>query len=128
MNGVWAILPFRYSDIVPISARHLAPMLFVTSLLVTAIVGIFAHALWWLPLLPLAAYGAVALAATADIARKEKDWAVVSFVPLVFTLLHFPYGFGSLWAAVRSPLALTKHLLTMPGRRIELKEVSGSPL
>jgi glycosyltransferase involved in cell wall biosynthesis len=128
VNGVWAILPFRYSDIVPISPRHLAPMLFVMGVLVTAILGIFVHSLWWLPVLALAAYGTGALAATADIARNEPDWRVVAFLPLAFALLHFGYGFGSLWGAMRSPWALIKHLLAMPGRRIELKEVSGSPL
>ena len=39
-NGVWAILPFLYSPIMPVSWRHLVPLIFVTSLLGTAAVRI----------------------------------------------------------------------------------------
>ena len=39
-NGLWAILPFRYSSIVPVSWRHLVPLGFVTSLLGSALLGL----------------------------------------------------------------------------------------
>ena len=32
-NGVWAILPFLYSPIMPVSWRHLVPLIFVTAFL-----------------------------------------------------------------------------------------------
>jgi GT2 family glycosyltransferase len=33
-NGLWAILPFRYSKNIPVSWRHLTPLVFVTTLIV----------------------------------------------------------------------------------------------
>jgi len=33
-NGVWAVLPFAFSDIVPVRPRHLIPLVFVTALAV----------------------------------------------------------------------------------------------
>jgi glycosyltransferase involved in cell wall biosynthesis len=126
-NGVWAILPFRYSDIVPISVRHMVPMFFVIGILLTAIIGFVAHGLWWPFFLLLTAYFALALVATVLIARRERDLRVVAFLPLVFTILHLSYGLGSLWGATRSVRPLAKHIWNA-GRRVKLKEAGSSPL
>jgi glycosyltransferase involved in cell wall biosynthesis len=127
-NGVWAILPFRYSDIVPISLRHMVPMFFVIGLLVTAMIGFVAHGLWSPFLLLLGVYFGLSLGATVFIARRERDLRVVVFLPLVFTILHLSYGFGSLWGALRSLRPLTRHLFGMQSRRVKLKEAGSSPL
>jgi glycosyltransferase involved in cell wall biosynthesis len=124
-NGVWAILPFKYSDIVPISPRHFAPMVFAVGILIAAIAGVLGHNLWWLSVGLLGVYAAFALAATAHIARNEREWRVVLLLPLAFAMLHIPYGFGSLWGALRSGRALSKQLL-MPRRRVKLKEIPNS--
>jgi len=41
INGVWAILPFKYSKIMPVSLRSLVPLFFVVSLLSSWILAIF---------------------------------------------------------------------------------------
>ena len=115
-NGVWAILPFRYSDIVPISLRHMVPMFFVIGILVTAMIGIAAHGLWWPFALLLTLYFAASLGATLLITRRERDLRVLVFLPLVFTILHLSYGLGSLWGALRSLRPLARHLFGMQSR------------
>lgn len=127
-NGVWAILPFRYCDIVPISPRHFVPMFFVIGILVTATIGFVAHGLWWPFLLLLSVYFSLSLGATILIARRERDLKVVVFLPLVFTILHLSYGLGSVWGALHSVRPLAKHLFGMQSRRVKLKEVGSSPL
>ena len=32
-NGVWAILPFKHSRVIPVALRHLVPLVFVSSLI-----------------------------------------------------------------------------------------------
>jgi len=115
-NGVWAILPFRYSEIVPISARHMVPMFFVVGILITVAIGFVVPGLWWPFSLLLGVYLAFALAATVLIARRARDLRVVVFLPLAFAILHFSYGLGSLWGALRSLRPLVKHLFRMPSR------------
>lgn len=39
-NGVWAVLPFLYSPITPVSWRHLVPLIFVSSLLGSCVLGL----------------------------------------------------------------------------------------
>ncbi len=123
-NGVWAILPFRYSDIVPISVRHMVPMFFVIGLLVTATIGFVANGLWWPFLLLITLYFALSLGASVLIARRERDLRVVVFLPMVFTILHVSYGLGSLWGAMRTVRPLAKHLFGMQSRdRVSLGQV-----
>ena len=100
-NGVWAILPFAYSKVMPVSWRHLVPLVFVTGLLVTAMLGVFAASPLWLFLVILGAYTVASLAAASHIAWKERDSRYLILMPLVFGLLHIGYGLGSLWGVVK---------------------------
>jgi GT2 family glycosyltransferase len=124
-NGVWAILPFRYSDIVPISVRHMVPMFFVIGILLTATIGVVARGIWWWPFLVLVGlYLGFSLVATALVARRERDLRVVVFLPLVFAILHISYGLGSLWGALRSVRPLAKHVFGMQSRdRVSLGQL-----
>jgi glycosyltransferase involved in cell wall biosynthesis len=124
-NGVWAILPFRYSNIVPISVRHMVPMFFVIGILLTATIGVVARGTWWWPFLVLVGlYLGFSLVATALVARRERDLRVVVFLPLVFAILHISYGLGSLWGALRSVRPLAKHVFGMQSRdRVSLGQL-----
>jgi len=86
-NGVWAVLPFAYSRGAPVRARHLAPLALVLALLMTP----------W----TAAVYSAANLAASAQVAWRERNWRYLAQMPLVFASLHLPYGAGSLWGALR---------------------------
>jgi glycosyltransferase involved in cell wall biosynthesis len=108
-NGVWAVLPFRYTDVVPVSFRHLVPMFFVASIIVSALLGVALPSLRIVPLLILGAYVLATMLMSVSIAVRERDVRLLVVMPVVFTLLHITYGLGSLWAAVRSSGALFRH-------------------
>ncbi|PJC37335.1 hypothetical protein CO046_01090 [Candidatus Peregrinibacteria bacterium CG_4_9_14_0_2_um_filter_53_11] len=95
-DGIWAILPQKFGA-PPFKLRHLAPLIFVSTLIMLTLGGLF-----WLPLLGLAAiiagtYG-VALT-TASLHLAYKQGSPLMFIPAlpVFFVRHFAYGIGSLW-------------------------------
>lgn len=116
-NGVWAVLPFRYTDVVPVSFRHLVPMLFVGSVIVSALLGLFFLSLRIAPLLILGAYLLATILVSASIAIRERDIRLLFVMPIVFWSLHITYGLGSLWAAVRSTGALFRHAFLLSTRK-----------
>jgi glycosyltransferase involved in cell wall biosynthesis len=100
-NGIWAILPFLYSSIVPVSCRHLVPLAFVGSLLVTAALGLLWVPFFWLFLTILGSYVLVSLVTSFQIAWRERDPRYLILMPFVFGILHFGYGLGSLWGVTK---------------------------
>lgn len=104
-NGVWAILPFLYSEVMPVSWRHLVPLAFVTTLLVFGMLGLSMPLFALLLLSVLSLYVAASLAVSAQIAFKERDLRDLFMMPVVFAALHFAYGIGSLWGLVRVLIA-----------------------
>ena len=109
-NGRWAILPFRYSEAIPISAPHLVPMLCAAAVLVTAVVALLVPALGWLPVVVLAPYFVAAMVAAAAIAKRARDARLVLVLPAIFTALHLSHGLGSLYGALRTTGPLARHL------------------
>ncbi|MBS3918865.1 MAG: glycosyltransferase family 2 protein [Deltaproteobacteria bacterium] len=106
-NGVWAILPFLYSPIIPVSWRHLVPLVFVTVLLGSASLGLFWAPFFYLFLIILSSYGVGNLGASLQIALEKRSIRYMVAMPLIFGALHFPYGLGSLWGVFKilsSPL------------------------
>ncbi len=100
-NGVWAILPFAYSEGMPISLRHVIPLGFVSSFLSTAVGGLTLPPLLWLSGGILGAYGMVNLAASLHAAWLERSLNRMVLMPCVFATLHLAYGLGSLWGLAR---------------------------
>ncbi|HXP85254.1 MAG TPA: glycosyltransferase family 2 protein [Bryobacteraceae bacterium] len=101
INGVWAVLPFAYSDVVPVRWRHLAPLAFVFAL-AASVLGWSAG--WFPGEAPAAVagpYGATILAASAAVALRERKVTLALVLPATFASLHLGYGAGSLWGAVR---------------------------
>jgi len=101
INGVWAILPFAYSSVMPVSWRHLVPLVFVTSLMVSTVIGVARGEGEWLLACIVGSYGVVNLAASVDIAWRERDYRYAFVMPIIFASLHVTYGLGSLWGVVR---------------------------
>jgi len=98
LNGEWAVLPFLYSDVIPVRARHLIPLLFVLGLMMGAI-GL----LWtpWVLAMIAIPYAAVNLAASVHAAfsktsGRSRRVSLMVKMPLVFASLHVAYGAGSL--------------------------------
>jgi cellulose synthase/poly-beta-1,6-N-acetylglucosamine synthase-like glycosyltransferase len=100
-NGVWAILPFAYSEVMPVSWRHLVPLAFVTSLMGSGALGFLARPFLWLFLAVVAAYGVANLAASLQVAWREREVRYVLLMPFVFGMLHIGYGLGSCWGVIK---------------------------
>lgn len=99
LNGEWAILPFVYSEVIPVSLRHLIPLLFVLALGAGA-------ALLPLSGWPLAAvllpYAASSLGASAHVALTRRRVWYLALMPAVFAALHLGYGLGSVSGLIRA--------------------------
>ena len=100
-NGVWAVLPFAYSNVMPVSWRHLTPLAFVTGLIGSAFLGLLVKPFWWLFGAAAAAYGAANLGASAQVARRQHNLKYLAIMPWVFATLHIGYGLGSLWGVIK---------------------------
>lgn len=100
-NGVWTIQPFLHSDIMPVSWRHLVPLVFVTSLLGSAILGFIAKPFLWLFLTILGLYGLASFASSFQIACQKRDIRYLIVMPFIFGMLHIGYGMGSLWGVFK---------------------------
>lgn len=101
-NGVWAILPFLHSTVMPVSWRHLAPLGLVLGLLGSAGLALASPAGRWLLGGLGGAYLAATLAASVHVAWRERDPRYLAVMPIVFPTLHFAYGLGSLWGVAQA--------------------------
>jgi glycosyltransferase involved in cell wall biosynthesis len=100
-NGVWAILPFVYAPFMPVSTRHLVPLIFVLGLLATFGAALQWPAGAWAFALVAGSYALLNFAASIQIAWYKRDHRYFFVMPWVFALLHFGYGLGSLWGAIK---------------------------
>lgn len=97
-NGLWVILPFLYSEVFPVSWRHLIPLAFVSGLIGAAfLVGLVG----WLPLVAISgSYSILSSLAAAQISWRRQDARLFPLMPCVFAMLHITYGIGSLCGLV----------------------------
>jgi cellulose synthase/poly-beta-1,6-N-acetylglucosamine synthase-like glycosyltransferase len=102
INGIWAVLPFLYSPIIPVSWRHLVPLVFVTSLLGSALLGFLSQVFFWLFVAIFGSYALTNLAASLQIALEKRSIRYMIAMPFVFGALHFAYGLGSLWGFLKA--------------------------
>jgi glycosyltransferase involved in cell wall biosynthesis len=100
-NGLWSILPFKYSNIKPVSMRHLIPLAFVLSLLVSFISAFFSSIFLFLFCAITSAYMAVNLFYSFKISLSNRNAKYLALLPVTFSALHFVYGIGSLWGILR---------------------------
>jgi len=100
-NGIWAILPFLYSPIIPVSWRHLVPLIFVAGLFGSAVLGFLSRVFFWIFLFILASYMLVNIAVSFQIALQKRDMRYLIVMPFVFGILHFGYGLGSLLGVLK---------------------------
>jgi glycosyltransferase involved in cell wall biosynthesis len=84
----------------PATLRQLVPLLFVVSLLLFGLSGLFWNPLWLVLAVEVTLYAAGLLAGALDVGRRS-GWRYAAPAPLVFAILHFAYGLGSLWGLIR---------------------------
>jgi len=99
-NGKWAILPFKYSNIIPVSLRHLVPLGFILALITAFISGLFLPYFFGAFLFISLGYALTNLLFSIIIALKEKDLRYALVMPMMFFLLHIPYAIGSLFGLI----------------------------
>jgi glycosyltransferase involved in cell wall biosynthesis len=107
-NGQWAILPFCYSDVMPVSPRHLVPLAFVCALFgltVASFVSPISRLMLWGV---LAAYGASCLLASLSVWRRTSDIITALLAPAAFLSLHLSYGVGSAAGVIQAAWILSK--------------------
>ena len=97
--GFWRIRTLQKHK-KPAGIRQIVPLAFVLALLLLGPAGLF-----WRPFLAVftaevVLYALALLIGALDVGRKS-GWRYTPVAPLIFALLHFAYGFGSLWGAVR---------------------------
>ena len=84
----------------PATFRQLMPLLLVSSMLLLGLAGLI-----WKPARVLLVVEAglylLALAAGALDVGCRSGWLYAPMAPIVFAILHFAYGFGSLWGGIR---------------------------
>ncbi len=112
LNGVWVIVPFLYTDVIPVRIRHLVPLTFVLTLLTTALVGAFWLPAWWLLAVVLMAYAVAASLATIHIVRRTRELNLLAIMPLLFFTIHLSYGLGSLAGLVFVAYTLFRRVIS----------------
>lgn len=101
-NGFWTTYPLRLG-LRCFSLRHLAPLIFVSAVFAATVLWRLlpagsraAAAAGWLLGAVVLSYFAVNLLATLAVAVRKKDPGLLLLMPLIFCILHFSYGIGSL--------------------------------
>ena len=132
VDGVWTVLAFAWSDLMPVRWRHLAPACFVTALIGSAALC-FVSPLF-IPILAgiVVLYGFAAFITGLTVAFSERDVRYAFLVPLAISTMHVMRGIGSLWGVVR----LFRERRFLHAVRLVIREcgaqgrspVTGSPL
>jgi succinoglycan biosynthesis protein ExoA len=100
-NGAWAILPFAYSNGMPVSVRHLVPLGFALALLGGLTLATFTRVGVWALGVILAAHLGATIFLSVRVAARGVDPRAAIFMPPAFLLLHLSYGLGSVWGTMR---------------------------
>lgn len=101
LNGIWTLYPIKIIGRVPVSARHLVPLTFVSSLIVFGCLSIFNFLFLKFFLAIIFMYLATNLYYSARVALRKKNIAYAFIMPGIFSLLHISYGLGSLWGLMK---------------------------
>jgi glycosyltransferase involved in cell wall biosynthesis len=94
-NGVWAIVPFAVSEVVPVRARHLIPLAFVGALAISV-----ALPFPW-SIAVAASYAVANVCASVQMALRARKGSYLLLLPPVFASLHLAYGLGSAWGVLK---------------------------
>lgn len=123
-NGVWAVLPFAYTEGSPVRIRHLVPLAFVLSLVVSTLAALLFSRLIALPLLVLGPYLAVNLAVSCALGLKSRSVRNTLLLPATFASLHWVYGAGSLWGSLQlAYVLLRRRMRAFPPKPFSVRDL-----
>lgn len=101
-NGLWNILTVWYTrEFDSLSPRHFIPLIFLLSILLPAIAGLFWHPIWWLAVASLVVYTLAVGVISTKIAIKKHLNSI--YLIMTFFVLHLSYGWGSLFGLLKLP-------------------------
>jgi len=100
-DGLWVILSFAYSKVMPVSQRHLVPLALVSSLLTFGAAALAIKPAGYAFVVIAGLYACANLVSSFIAAIQQKKIGLVFVLPAIFTLLHVSYGLGSLWGCVK---------------------------
>jgi len=98
----------------PAAFRQLVPTLLVLSVLLLGPAGLLWRGFWIVLAVEALLYLLVLVAGASDVGRRS-GWQYAPMAPLVFVILHFAYGSGSLWGGIR--------FCALKGRRMRRPEL-----
>lgn len=98
-DGFWNIYSQKFVRF-KLALRHLVPLIFVSFVLFVPLVAFLFPFLWYFYFVVVSVYIVLVLGFSVSIALKG---GLSLFLPavLAYLVLHFSYGFGSLWALLR---------------------------
>ena len=102
----------------PAAVRQLAPVLFVSVLALLLALSFLKSSLWWLPAVYLAGYfGVVAVGSLFTASRTR--WSFLPILPVVYGVIHFSYGIGSVVGIYTFILAGAHGTTTFANARVD---------
>ena len=105
-NGFGIVYPLKFVNRMPISWRHLVPLMFTLSLMVSSLLSIFSHIFLLLFLFTIGSYTLINMYFSIKITLKEKNFRYFFLIPIIFATLHISYGFGSLWGLSKAIISV----------------------
>ena len=121
-NGEWAVLPFLYSEAIPVSVRHLVPLAFVAAL----IAGAVASAWNWWPLGIVAIpYTIVNLISSVQAAWRAKRASLTRAAAGDVRRAACELRPGSMWGVIRVLAELVRR--ANQARAVQTEEISCLP-
>ncbi|MBV9302329.1 MAG: glycosyltransferase family 2 protein [Acidobacteriaceae bacterium] len=100
-DGMWVTLAFGRCELMPVPWRHLAPPVFVGTLLCCGLGAIWSKGWLVVFLALLAFYFLTLLGVSVKNAMNDGDWSSCFLLPFVTFSMHLMRGLGSLWGVLR---------------------------
>lgn len=98
-NGFWSIYPIAFTDHFPVSLRHLIPLVFLLTLIITGCLSFFFKSCLIIFLAIILLYMFSSL--SYSIIAAGKKYHYIMFLPVLFFGLHITYGIGSIWGVFK---------------------------
>ncbi|MEO5377975.1 MAG: glycosyltransferase family 2 protein [Magnetococcus sp. DMHC-6] len=105
-NGFWIIAPFRYTNVLTFSIRHLVPFIFVLSLLLLPALAFFSSYFMIVFYAILVLYSIFNIVFSIKTLFDEKNIKLFFHMFVVFATLHLTFGLGSLFGLLDLMLAV----------------------
>jgi len=99
-DGFWITYPLKFRIRI-FSLRHLIPVFFVSSLLITGLLGGFFPIVFRLFLFIISLYFLINVCFSAEVGASKKDFRYLFLMPIVFAIRHIGYGLGSIFGLLK---------------------------